>query len=185
MSKPQGIIVFGANGSGKSTLGLELARNLRFKHMDIEDYHFVKSEIPYTKQRSREECLNLMLNDIQKHGSFVISAVTGNFGNEISSMYKLAVFARAPLETRIRRIEKREYERHGKRILKGGDMYDQHLEFLDFAAARSVSKIEHWAETLTCPVVCIDTTEDWRKDTAAIAKRFYSENALLKTIPDE
>ena len=46
MNKSHGIIVFGANGSGKSTFGRELARVLNFKHMDIEDYYFEKSEIP-------------------------------------------------------------------------------------------------------------------------------------------
>lgn len=61
---PRGIIIFGANGSGKSTLGRELARALNCKYMDIEDYHFIQSEIPYTVERSREDCLNLILSDI-------------------------------------------------------------------------------------------------------------------------
>lgn len=112
MSKPQGIIVFGANGSGKSTLGRELANILNFKHMDIEDYHFEKSEIPYTVERSHEDCLNLMLADIKKHHSFVISAVTGDFGDTIPQLYELAVFILAPIELRIKRIEQREYEKH-------------------------------------------------------------------------
>lgn len=69
MNKPHGIIVFGANGSGKSTLGRELANILNFKYMDIEDYYFEKSKIPYTIERSHEECLNLMLADIKRYGS--------------------------------------------------------------------------------------------------------------------
>ena len=52
MNKSQGIIVFGANGSGKTTLGRELALAFNYKHMDIEDYYFEKSDIPYTKARS-------------------------------------------------------------------------------------------------------------------------------------
>ena len=109
MNKRQDIIVFGANGSGKSTLGRELARVLNFKYMDIEDYHFEKSEISYTVERSYEACLNLMLSDIGKFKSFVLSAVTGDFGEDISSMYDLAVFMSAPVETRMGRIEQREY----------------------------------------------------------------------------
>ncbi len=50
-----GIIIFGLNGSGKSTLGNELALQLRYKHMDIEDYFFFESNIPYTKKRSKDE----------------------------------------------------------------------------------------------------------------------------------
>lgn len=40
-----GIIIFGLNGSGKSTLGNELALQLRYKHMDIEDYFFSLNRI--------------------------------------------------------------------------------------------------------------------------------------------
>lgn len=71
MRNPHGIIIFGANGSGKTTLGRELANMLNFKHMDIEDYHFEKSQIAYTVERSYEDCLNSILSDIKKHHSFV------------------------------------------------------------------------------------------------------------------
>lgn len=183
MSKPHGIIVFGANGSGKTTLGRELAKMLNFKHMDIEDYHFEKSEIPYTVERSREDCLNLMLADIKKNCSFVISAVTGDFGDTIPLLYELAVFITAPIELRIKRIEQREYDRHGERICKGGDMYEQHLKFVDFATSRSLSRIEQWAETLSCPVIRIDGTEDWCTNAAIIAERFHDEASFRKLLP--
>jgi adenylate kinase family enzyme len=181
MSKPHGIIVFGANGSGKSTLGRELANILNFKHMDIEDYHFEKSEIPYTIERSHEDCLKLMLADIKKHRSFVISTVTGDFGDAILQLYELAVFISAPIELRMCRIEQREYEKHGERIRIGGDMYEQHLKFVDFAASRSLSKIEKWGETLVCPLIRIDGTEDWRRNAAFIAECFYDKNRFIKT----
>lgn len=169
----RGIIIFGANGSGKSTLGRELARILNFKYMDIEDYHFEKSEIPYTVEQSRKDCLNLMLADIKKYNSFVLSAVTGDFGEEISSMYELAVFLSTPIETRMERIGQREYEKHGERICKGGDMYEQHLRFINFARLRDLSNIDRWAETLNCPVICLDGTKDYKQTASDIANRFY------------
>ena len=116
MSKPHGIIVFGANGGGKTTLGRELARILNFKHMDIEDYYFEKSKIPYTVERSPEDCLNLMLVDIEKYHSFVITAVTGDFGDKIPQLYELAIYITAPVELRIKRVKQRAYEQHGERI---------------------------------------------------------------------
>lgn len=61
---PRGVTVFGANGSGKSTLGKELARVLEYKYMDIEEYHFMKSEIPYTMERSRKERSNHRNNQV-------------------------------------------------------------------------------------------------------------------------
>ncbi len=172
MNKSHGIIVFGANGSGKSTFGRELARVLNFKHMDIEDYYFEKSEIPYTTARSQEDCLNRMLADM-KNNSFVLSAVTGDFGEEISSRYDLAVFLSVPMETRMERIEQREYEKHGERVRTGGDMYEQHLKFVDFARTRNLSKLDKWAETLNCPVIRVDGTKDYRQTAAEIANRFY------------
>lgn len=171
MNEPHGILVFGANGSGKTTLGHELARILNFKHMDIEDYYFKKAEIPYTNTRSREECTDLMLADIIKHRVFVISAVTGDFGDIIPRFYKLAVYISAPKEIRMERIKQRDVERFGNRVRKGGDMYKQQQDFYDFAASRPLERIEKWAETLVCPVVRIDGTEDCRKaaaDTAAL-----------------
>lgn len=180
MNKPHGIIVFGANGSGKTTLGRELARRLNFKHMDIEDYHFEKSEIPYTVERSREDYLSLMLADVEKHRSFVITAVTGNFGDAIPLLYELGVFIAAPIELRLKRIEQRIYEQHGERIHKGGDMHEQHIKFVDFVASRPLSRIEQWAETLVCPVIRIDGTEDWRTNAANIAEQFYDANGLFK-----
>ncbi len=179
MSKPRGIIVFGANGSGKTTLARELAHNLAFKHMDIEDYHFGKSEIPYTATRSREDCIGLMLVDIRKYRSFVISAVTGDFGEEIQLMYDLAVFNTTPKEIRMKRIAQREYERHGDRIREGGDMYEQHLRFIDFAATRPLDGIERWAETLACPVIRVDGTEDYKRKAADIANHFTQTQRCL------
>jgi adenylate kinase family enzyme len=37
---PRGVIVFGAPGSGKTTLGKELARQLNFQHLDLDDHYW-------------------------------------------------------------------------------------------------------------------------------------------------
>lgn len=173
MSNPKGIIVFGANGSGKTTLGRELARILNFKHMDVEDYYFPESEIPYSVSRSRQEVIELMLADIEKHRSFIISAVDGNFGDKITQLYKFAVHISAPFEIRMERVKQRDLEKYGERVSKGGDMYEQQLEFYDFVSNRNLSRIDEWAETLTCPVIRIDGTEDWCVNAVNIAEQFY------------
>jgi uridine kinase len=164
--------VFGPNGSGKTTLGRALACALHFKHMDIEDYYFQASAIPYTKPRSRDDCLRLMLADIQKYRSFVISAVTGDFGEEIASMVGLAVYITAPKEVRMKRIEQRDYDRFGDRVREGGDMYEQELEFRAWAAARPLTKIDEWAQTLTCPVIHADGTKTVAENAAWIAQHY-------------
>ena len=173
MSNPHGIIVFGANGSGKTTLGRELARILNFKHMDTEDYCFRESTIPYADARPRDEVISLMLADIEKYRSFVFSTVKGDsWGDVIPKFYKLAVYLSAPYDLRMERIKRRIYEKHGTRVLKGGDMYEQELKFFDFVANRSLTPIDQWAETLTCPVICIDGTEDWSVSAEKVAKQY-------------
>jgi adenylate kinase family enzyme len=172
MTNPHGIIVFGLNGSGKTTLGRELAHILNFKHMDHEAYAFAESEIPYASERARDGQLKLMLADIENSSGFVLSAVMGDFGAEIEHLYNLAVFLSAPKEIRMKRLKRREFERHGDRILKGCDMYGQHQEFMEFAASRPLAKVVQWAKTLVCLVVRIDGTEDWRVCAAKIAKLF-------------
>ncbi len=179
MNKPHGIIVFGANGSGKTTLGHELARILSFKHVDHEDYAFHESEIPYTNLRTEEECIELMLADIQKYGSFVLSSVTGNFGENIVPFYDLAIFLSAPHDIRMERINQREVLRFGDRVLKGGDMYESQQDFHNFVSTRDLSRIDQWAETLISPVIRIDGIKDYKQTASDIAD-FY--NTRFKSI---
>ena len=172
MSRPSGIIVFGANGSGKTTLARELARILNYKHIDHEDYAFNKSDIPYTDPRTSDECNDLMLADIKKHRSFVISAVTGDFGDIIPHYYDLAIHISAPLKLRLKRIEQREYERHGERVREGGDMYESRIKFMGFVNSRPLEQIEQWANSLACSVISIDGTDDWHINATKIALQY-------------
>ena len=171
---PKGIVVFGANGSGKSTLGRKLAHFLQYKYMDIEDYHFAKSEIPYSVVRSREECLSLMLDDIEKYNTFVISAVSGDFGEKINAMYECAVHLSAPLEIRLERIKQRSYLQYGERVRQGGDMFDQENKFHDFVVSRSLSEVENWAETLQCPIIRVDGTKPVHENAQRIVSQYQA-----------
>ena len=158
MNETHGILIFGPNGAGKTTLARELARLLDYKHMDIEDYAFAPSELPYTNPRSRDECTALMRADIEIHRQFVLSAVTGAFGAEIERHYKLAVHLTAPKDLRMRRLEQR-----------GVD-----ADFLAWAAVRDLSHIDKFAQTLACPVIQIDNTQDWRIAAQQLKEKLYA-----------
>lgn len=170
---PKGIIVFGLNGSGKSTTAREIAKLLNYKHMDIEDYHFIKSDIPYTKERTREECLKMMLEDIKEHENFVLSAVTGDFGDEIESLYELGVFLTAPHSTRIERVKQRGLGKFGDRVKKGGDMYQANEKFMNFITSRTHTGIEKWIESISCPIIHIDGTRDIIENTNLIKDQYF------------
>jgi 8-oxo-dGTP pyrophosphatase MutT (NUDIX family)/thymidylate kinase len=173
MSKPHGILIFGANGSGKTTLGRELARVLNFKYIDHEDYAFEQSEIPYAKPRTHEKCVELMLADIEKSRGFVLSAVTGDFGTEIEILYDLALYIEAPPELRLERVKQRNIERFGDRVRKCGDMYERQKGFEEFVASRPLSRIEQYADNLKCSIICVDGTADYEPTSAYIMERYY------------
>lgn len=159
MSKTHRIILLGANGSGKSTLGHELGQALNVAHFDVEEYYFYKTDIPYTAMRSEKKRREMLLSDMQRHGSYVISGDISGWGDEFLTMFDLVLYISAPKEIRMKRIEDREYARWGDRVRKGGDMYESQLEFRRFASSRDVALIEQQASAYACPILHVDGTK--------------------------
>lgn len=155
----RGIAIVGANGSGKTTLGKYLADLLGYKHMDVENYYFKDSAIPYTNSRTREEVLELLLADMKKQGQFILSAVNCDFGDDINAMYACVIYIKVPLEVRLERVKKRIINQFGCRVLKGGDLYEQEQKFFDFVSSRTMDKTDAWLQSIKCPVIYIDGTE--------------------------
>lgn len=166
-----GICICGLNGSGKTTLGAALAEKLGFKHMDVEDYYFTRTDNPYASARTREEVEVLLLEDVRKNPCFVFSAVNGNMNHEINSCYDLVVYLEVPLELRMKRIRQRAFDKFGDRVLPGGDMYEQEEKFFEFAEKRSPEKIEAWLHTLTCRVVRLDGSKPVKDNIKALIER--------------
>ncbi|MDR0920270.1 MAG: hypothetical protein LBM93_13670 [Oscillospiraceae bacterium] len=167
-----GILICGLNGAGKTTLAQELAKISGYKHMDIEDYAFLPSEISYSKPSSCEEITFLLLAEMVKYPQFIFSAVDGNFGAEIVSKFDLVILMETPLKIRLERIKQRSFEKFGNRVLDGGDLYEQEKKFLNFVANRELLRIENWTKTLNCPVLRIDGTEDFHETAKEIFAHF-------------
>lgn len=153
------IAIVGGNGSGKTTLGAALSRELNYKHMDIEDYYFEGAEIPYSKSRTRKEVLLLMEQDAMKYQYFIISAVNADFGKKINLLYECVIYLKVPLDTRLKRVKQRAYDKFGDRVLVGGDMYEQEQEFFDFVVKKTMEKTDEWAKCLFCPIIYTDGTK--------------------------
>lgn len=157
-----GILIVGLNGAGKTTLGRVLAEALGFRRMDVEDYYFPpvpSSGNPYAVSRTKEQVRLRMLEDIRSDGRFVLSAVNGDWGDEILSNVGAIVALEAPREVRLARIDRRSAERFGHRVAPGGDMFEQERRFRDIAAARSQQPIDEWLRIMRVPVLRLDSTQ--------------------------
>ena len=150
------ILICGLNGSGKTTLGIKLANALGFQFLNDEDYYFLKSDIPFSKSRTDEEVREIITSYIEQHKNVVLTATRGDLGDKINLFYDYVIYLFAPLELRLSRIKKREYDRFGERVLKGGDMYEQQKNFHNFVVSRTTEKIEKWLNTLSCRVIKLD-----------------------------
>lgn len=171
----RGIIIFGSPGSGTTTLGREVSLRLGFKHFDLDDYLWLKdSDLPFTATRPRKELTKLLMEDISKFPNFVMSGSMDSYNEPFVPLFDLAVLNSAPVELSIERINKREFSRFGSRILPGGDMYENHMKFLDlvrhydFDGSPCRKVHEQWAKSLPCRVLYTDGSASVDENTMRI-----------------
>lgn len=159
------IHLFGASGSGTTTLGRALAERLGYAHMDTDDYYWLPTDPRFTAKRPIPERLAMMNADIDaaEKGAVISGSLTG-WGDPLIPRFTLAVRVVTDTDTRIRRLQAREYARFGDRIREGGDMHAEHEEFIAWAARydtgdetmRSKACHDAWQTALPCPVITVD-----------------------------
>jgi len=172
----KGILIFGLNGSGKTTLGRVLASTLNYKAMDIEDYFFLPSDIPYSRTRPKYECNELILNDMKHSDGFVFSVLKRELTKEILEHIELGVFLDVPDEIRYKRVEERMHMKFGDRIKVGGDMYASEQAFMTSVRSKSLNEVITWADFLECPIIKVDG----RKATSECVKEIIDKYNQLK-----
>lgn len=165
-----GILVCGLNGAGKSTLGRALAGRLGFHYIDNEDLYFPKTDPAYlyAAPRAREEVEKLLLHEIKEHENFVFTSVKGDYGADIVSFFRYAVWMEVPRDVRLQRVRSRSFQKFGDRMLPGGDLCEREERFFDFVASRAENMVEEWAGTLHCPVIRVDGTNSVEENIAYI-----------------
>jgi len=158
------IHIVGTSGSGTSTLGQALEREHGYKWLDTDNYFWFPTDPPFNQSRPREERAALMEAELQKHDKCVISGSPCGWGDIFIPCFDLVVFIDTPTAIRIERLQKREYERFGERIRKGGDMYEEHTGFIEWAKTYDTNNPpercrklhEEWFKLLKCPLLRVD-----------------------------
>jgi adenylate kinase family enzyme len=161
------IHIVGASGAGTSTLGQALEREYGYKWHDTDNYFWFPTDPPFMQSRPHEERTSLMAAELTKHKKCVISGSLCGWGDLFFPRFDLVIFVDTPTEIRIGRLQKREYERFGNRIREGGDMYEEHTNFIEWAATydtagtdqRSRALHEEWFKLLKCPLLRVDGTK--------------------------
>lgn len=174
------IHIYGASGSGTSTLGRKISEELGYKFMDTDDYFWLPTDPQYTTKRSKEERLALMKKDISENENIVISGSLVDWGDELIPLFTLTIRLVTDTDIRIERLRVREKQKFGDRIMPGGDMYTNHIEFIEWARKydtgsmdmRSKAKHDEWQTLLLCKQVVLngagDLEENFKKVQAEI-----------------
>ncbi len=156
--------LLGASGSGTSALGKYISERTGWFFMDTDDYFWLPTDPPFTTKRESSDRVELMRKDIDEHDNVVISGALCGWGDFLIPELTLAIRVDTATDVRIERIKRRERERFGSRIDEGGDMYEIHLKFIEWASSyddgglnmRSRAKHDEWQKLLRCPVVTVD-----------------------------
>lgn len=160
----QVIHIYGASGSGTSTLGKYISEKSGYYFMDTDDYFWESTNPPYTVKRSPSSRLQLMKEDINRHDYVVISGSLVDWGDELIPLFSLAIRVETDTNIRLQRLRIREQKKFGSRIDAGGDMYDNHVKFISWAASydhgglemRSKAQHDEWQRKLICPLLSVD-----------------------------
>ena len=161
---PKIIHILGASGSGTTTLGKAISEKFGFKHLDTDDFFWLPTDPKYTKKRELSERQSLLSEAISKAERCVISGSLCGWGDIFIPKFELVILVETPTQVRIERLKQREYNKFGDRILPGGDMYQNHIEFIEWAAKYDTAGIEQrsrdlhteWLKKVQCPVVIVD-----------------------------
>jgi adenylate kinase family enzyme len=158
------IHIIGASGSGTSTLGTELAKKLKYHHLDTDDYFWLPPKYYCNKKREKIERQKLLMNDLTKYNKWILSGSLCGWGDIYMPLFQVVIFLWIPQKVRISRLIEREKQRFGDEINPGGSRYSKFKEFIDWAykydgaglEMRSRETHEEWMKQLKCPVIRIE-----------------------------
>jgi adenylate kinase family enzyme len=162
---PNRIHIVGASGSGTTSLAVEIARRYGYRHLDTDDYYWLRTIPPYREKRPEEERLALLRQAFCESKAWVLSGSLCGWGDPLISEFELVVFLMVPTPVRLARLRVRERARYGRQaIAPGGELHGAHVEFLDWAGRydtgglemRSRALHEAWLAAVSCLVIRLE-----------------------------
>ena len=142
------------------------------------------TEPNFTLKRPPKERIERMKKDIDQSEKVVISGSLTDWGDVLIPYFTLAIRIEMDQNIRIERLEKREKERYGSRIEPGGDMHQQHIDFVEWAKSydnggmdiRSKAKHDEWQKLLSCNILYLDGNDKLDDNFAKVLKALDIKN---------
>lgn len=181
MLKAHKVLIFGAAGSGSSTIAKAIAHEYGHHWIEVDEALFMPTDPPFSVRRSLDEVREIVFDSWSRAESVIVCGSIVGWGDELKKEFDLVIFVHVDVEVRIQRIKHREAKRFGARVLEGGDMHRQHLEFLDWVRSyetggpevRSLSQHRLWLRDVAAPIV--ELTEDQSMEVIMARLRPYLE----------
>lgn len=160
------IILFGGSGSGTTTLATSLAKQLNWVHLDVDDFYWMKTTIPFQTKLPKEVRKKQLKAAFEAQEHVIVSGSLISWGDYWKSAFDLGVFLRLAPAIRMERLRMREIERYGKQLEKNSEIKKKSETFLAWAKqyddpsfeGRSISYHKKWIASLACP--CLEIEED-------------------------
>lgn len=108
-----------------------MEREYGYKWLDTDGFFWMPTDPPFVKSLPHEERVKLLTAAMEEHPKCVISGSLCGWGDAFIPKFDLVIFVDTPTDIRIKRLERREFKRFGDRIRKGGDMYENHVGFIE------------------------------------------------------
>lgn len=158
------ILIFGASGSGTTTLANEIEKRADFKHLDIDNYYWKKTNPPYQIKKPLIERNETLKIDFKKFKNVVVSGSMVSWGKEWETAFDLAIFIRLENTERMERLKKREIKRYGEKLMSDKKIQKNSNAFLEWAnqyenpnfKGRSLTVHNNWMERLNCKVLSLN-----------------------------
>ncbi|KEJ98239.1 Adenylate kinase [Pseudosulfitobacter pseudonitzschiae] len=185
MAQSSRLYILGASCSGVSTLGQSLSAHLGVPQLDVDSFYWLPTDPPYTTKRAPEDRVQMIRAEQARTQGWILSGSFIGWGETLVEDVDMIIYVHTPTQVRMQRLDAREAQRHGARILPGGDMHLAHLAFRKWASqyddpafsGRNRAQHERWLDTLSVPVLRLDGTHDKAALLDAVARELSSVRA--------
>ncbi|QHI36066.1 Cytidylate kinase [Kordia antarctica] len=173
------ILIIGASGSGTTTLGKALSVATNFKHLDVDDYYWKVTNPPFQEKISLAERTKNLTIDFHNHTNVIVSGSLVSWGKAWKTAFDLAIFVTLDKNIRMQRLEQREFERYGDKLVTDLKVKETSEAFLAWAkryddstfTGRSMKIHLDWLALLSCKTLTIDSALSLENNVSTVLRK--------------